>query len=340
MNEKIHRAIAASIGTTLLGMLIIGSFLGALHDPQPHGIPMAIVGPAAGAQQVETALGQHAPGAFDFTSYASAASAQAGILHRQVDGAFVLNPGHPQLMIASAAGRFVTDAITTAFQGAAAATRQSLAIQDVRPLPAHDLNGVSPLFYSIALILPAVLFGIVLSRALGRRPGLRGQLAGLAALAAYSALLGAAATWVADGLVGALTGAPLELFGIGAFTAFAVSTSCAAVTRWGGLPAGIALAMVIVPVGLPASGGPFGPNFPPRWYAHIGIGLPPGATMPAVRNIVYFSSHGLASPLRVLLIWAVVGLVAMAWPLRPGRPQESEPARTQPVGEQHPAPAA
>lgn len=339
MNEKIQRAVAASIGTTLLGMLIIGSFLGALHDPQPHGIPMAMVGPAAGVQQVETAIGQHVPGAFDFASYTSVASAQAAILHRQVDAAFVVSPGHPRLIIASAGGRFITEAITTAFQGVAAATRQPLAIADIRPLPAHDLNGVSPLFYSIALILPAVVFGIVLSRALGRRPGLRGQLAGLAALAAYSALLGAAATWVADGLVGALTGAPLELFGIGAFTAFAVSASCAAVTRWGGLQAGVLTAMVILPVGLPASGGPFGPNFPPRWYAHIGIGLPPGATMPAVRNIVYFSSHGLGTPLLVLVIWAAVGVAGLAWPLRRRRQDEGAAVQTRPVDEPAPAPA-
>ena len=338
MDEKIQRAIGASIGTTLLGMLIIGTFLGALHDPQPHGIPIAMVGPAAGISQVETAIGRQAPGAFDFATYSSAASAQTGILQRHADGALLVSPGHPQLIIATAGGRFIADAITTAFQGAATATGQSLTIHDIRPLPAHDLNGISPLFFTLALILPSAVFGIVLSRALGRRQRLRGQLAGIAALGAYSVLLAAAATWVVDGLIGALTGAPLALFAIGAFTAFAVSASCAAVSRWGSLGAGILLALVILPVGLPASGGPFGPNFPPPWFAHLGIGLPPGATMPAVRNIVYFGSQGLGTPLLVLAIWAAVGLVGLALPPR-RRGQDHDAADAHSRGEPAAAPA-
>ena len=38
--------IAAPGGMTLVSMLIVGSFIGALHQPAPHRLPPAVVGPA------------------------------------------------------------------------------------------------------------------------------------------------------------------------------------------------------------------------------------------------------------------------------------------------------
>lgn len=332
MNKAIGRAVGACVAATAVGMLIAGSFLGALHEPRPHEIPVGTAGSPVAVRQLGTELGRHAPGAFDLKAYPSPAAARSAILDRAVDGAVVLNQGHPRLIVAGAAGRFVIEAIVSAFQRMAASGGQTLLVTDIRPLPAHDPNGVSPVYAVIALILPSLTFGVLLGHLAGRRMRPAAQLLAAAALGAFSCLIGAAVTWVADGLVGALTGAPLHLFGVAVLTAFAISTASATATRWAGLPGGLLLALAIFPVGIPASGGPFGPNFVPSWYGHLGIGLPPGAAITAIRNVVYFSGNGLAgagsglaSPLLVLCIWAAAGLLGMAWPLLPRRPQPSEP---------------
>jgi hypothetical protein len=126
---------------------------------------------------------------------------------------------------------------------------------------------------------------------------------------------------VSDGIVGALPGAPAALFGIGALTAFAISSACHAAVRLAGPPLAVLLVLLFIPVGVPAAGGPFGSAFVTSWYAHLGNALPAGAALPAVRDVVSFDGHALAAPLLVLCLWAGISAVlsALPAPRRPGR---------------------
>ncbi len=144
-----------------------------------------------------------------------------------------------------------------------------------------------------------------------------GAAARLSALAGFAVLAGLAATWVADGMVGALTGAPLGLAGIGALTAFAIAAACAAAWRLAGPPLAALTALLLVPVGVPAAGGPFGASFVTSWYADLGSALPAGAALPAIRDIVYFNGNALSGPLLVLCLWAGIAAVALALPRLP-----------------------
>src|SRR5262245_19592443 len=85
---------------TVLGLLFAGSFLGALHKPAPHDVPVAVVGPA---EQIEGALSQKAPGAFDIQSYSTEQAARDALAGRDVDA--VLLPQQGKLVVASAGGR-------------------------------------------------------------------------------------------------------------------------------------------------------------------------------------------------------------------------------------------
>lgn len=196
---------------------------------------------------------------------------------------------------------------------------------------AGDPNAITALFFFLGIALPAAAFGIAAAVLLARRtPGSAPRRppewpARLAALACFSALAGAAATWVSDGIVGALPGAPAALFGVGALTAFAVSSACHAAWRLAGAPLAALLVLLFIPVGVPAAGGPFGSSFVPSWYADLGNALPAGAALPAVRDVVSFGGHALAAPLLVLSLWAGISAILSALP-PPRRPGRSAPA--------------
>jgi hypothetical protein len=334
MIRTVAKIAVAAVGLTLISMLFVGSFVGALHDPVPHRLPVGVVAPPAAARELNAAFARHAPGAFAVTAYPTVTAARHAILDRDTDG--VLLPGHGQqrLLIAGAAGRFVSQAVTTAFTGVAAAGGQHLTVTDIRPMPSADQDGVAPLYFFIGLSLPSAAFGIALANILGK--GSSGATAGqpgsvrlgsvrmgairlgagrLAGLAGYAILAAATATWITDGIIGALPGAPAALFGVGVLTAFAISTAFSAGWRLVGPPLTGLLALLIVPVGVAAAGGAFGPAFVTSWYAHLGTALPAGAALPAVRDVVSFDGNALAGPLLTLCLWAVISAVVLFLPV-------------------------
>lgn len=307
----------SAVGATLAGMLFVGVFVGALHQPAPRQVPVGVAGPAAAARQVGADLARHSPGAFTVTAYPDAAAARQAIDDRDVDAALVPGPGGPQLLVAGAAGPFATQAVTGAFQAEAAAAGQHLTVTDIRPLPPGDPTGIAPLFVFLGLALPGAVFGIMLAGVVGKR--LNGP-AKLASLAGFAILTALAATWITDGMTGALPGNPAGLIGIVALTAFAVSTAYTAAYRLAGLPLAVALLLLFVPVGISAAGGVLGPAFITSWYAQLGSGLPASAAMPAIRDVVSFGGHALAGPLLVLCLWAGMSAIVLALP-RPRLPR-------------------
>src|SRR4051812_10488104 len=79
--------------------------LAAFHDPAPHGLPVAVVGPAAAVHHIDAAVARRAPGAFRLRRYDRVAAAEAAIRRRDVDGALLLGgDGAIRLLVARAGG--------------------------------------------------------------------------------------------------------------------------------------------------------------------------------------------------------------------------------------------
>jgi hypothetical protein len=66
MRTTVKIAMSA-VGATLAGMLFVGVFVGALHQPAPRQVPVGVAGLAAAARQVGADLARHSPGAFTVT---------------------------------------------------------------------------------------------------------------------------------------------------------------------------------------------------------------------------------------------------------------------------------
>ncbi|MDP4501167.1 hypothetical protein [Nonomuraea turcica] len=307
------KIIGLVVGVTLLGMLFAGSFLGAFHQPEPHGVPVAVVAPGEQVAQLQAGIDQRKEGAFALSEYTTADVARAALLDREVDA--VLVPQEGKLIVASAGGRTGATIITSAFQAAAQAQGRPLRVEDAAPLPPGDSGGISGMFYVLALVLPGIALAVLMFQV---APGL-GLGGRLGVLAAGSLVAGAGNAWLADTVFGALPGRFGWLVLVSWGISLAIGLVVAGLRKLLGVPGVGVAALLFIPIGLPASGGPLGARYIPEWYAAVGQILPLGPAAEAVRNTVFFDGAALWTPVGVLALWGLLGLVLLALPGR--RPQ-------------------
>ena len=79
---------------------------------QPRELPVGIVGTTPATQQAVAGLAKARPGGFEFHLYATTESARAAIYHRDVYGAFVVDPHGIAVLEASAASNTVAQLLT------------------------------------------------------------------------------------------------------------------------------------------------------------------------------------------------------------------------------------
>src|SRR5260370_22270890 len=172
--ESLGGLVPPLIGGLLTGIGFIGLIGPAIRSPQPHEIPMALVGPAPAVQQISSSFGANAPGAFQFMTYASEQDARAALDDRSVDGVLVLGSG--TLIVAGAEGDGATGVITAAFTNAFKAQGNALTVETVHPFPSGDAHGLLLVFVVIAPLLStlpsqAILFATGKAMGLGLRLG-------------------------------------------------------------------------------------------------------------------------------------------------------------------------
>jgi hypothetical protein len=334
--ERRHRLIAGLIGAfgaTVLSLIFIASFIGALHTPGPRSVPVGVVGPPAAASALGHNLDRAVSGGFLVTSYPSEGAARGAIDRRTIDAALVPGPHGEHLVVAQAVGASLTNDIVKVFTTGAARTHVLLTVTDIRPLHASDPEGLSQTFFVTALLAPSFTFGNMLVRRIAPDLGPHWH---LLLLAVYAPIVAAVAVAIADAAIGALTGAPWGLFGIGTLFAFAVAVMSAAAARWAGGIGVAVIALLFIPIGLASSGVTLGPNMITPWYADVGRALPPGNALPAVLNTTYFSGNAIAVRLGILSAWAFAGILAMVMamilhPPIPGQRSQSAPTDAVPT---------
>jgi hypothetical protein len=301
MRERMETYVAPVVAGLLALVFLIGLIAPAIKSPAPHDIPIGIGNAAPG---VVTALSTG--GAFDVTAYDSEEAARAAIDSRDIDGALVIGPSGPKLIVAGAAGDGVTGVITGAFTQMFAAQGQQLAVEIVHPFASGDPHGLILFF-----VILAILVSTLISQALvGMRKGIglptRLSIVALFAIVSAPVAMGLA-TWIAgdygSGIWMAIAFLALGSAAIGAVVAGAASLL--------GRP-GIALsALIVVLLDLVCSGGPIGSQLLPDAYRWLAPGMPAGQLYSAVRGSLYFDNAGITVPFGVLSLWLLGGLILM-----------------------------
>jgi hypothetical protein len=195
-----------------------------------------------------------------------------------------------------------TESVTHALEHA---ERVPPAVQDLRPLPATDRRGLSPLFTVVGTLIPSLVFGVLLS-VFGRALPARVR---WCAVLAYALLAGLVVAFDVDVLVGALQGHFAGIAVVSALLALAVGAAAHGLGHLGG-PAGIVVAiLMLLLLGVSSAGGAVSYEFEPGFYGAVSQLLPPGAALTAVRNVEYFDWAATLGPLLILAAWAAGGLM-------------------------------
>src|SRR6188472_2988928 len=123
------------------------SYVGAFHNPTPHNVPVAVVGPPDTTAQLDRLPGDP----LDARQASSRSDALSQIDDREVYGAYEAATNH--LFVASAANRATAIALETTFDRVAAAQgRPAVRVTDVKPLPLEDANGTAAFYAVIAWV--------------------------------------------------------------------------------------------------------------------------------------------------------------------------------------------
>lgn len=305
------RTFGLVLGVLALQIGFVLSYVGALHAPTPHRIPIGVVAPtAAAADQLAAQLNALPGDPLRAQPIDDEASARERIGRGELSAALVVpaDGSADTLIVASGAGSSVATAVEAIIRGVAAAQRRPVQVEDMVPLQPGDARGLSGFYLVIGWIVGGYLVAALLGIAKGSRPAtMRRAVIRLAALALYAVASGLAGVIVVGPVLGALTGHFLALWGLGTLLVLAAATvTMAFEVLFGIIGIGITV-LVFVVLGNPSAGGAYQPQLLPPFWRGIGLLLPNGAGTDAVRRIVYLGSHGVWRDVLVIGLYAVLG---------------------------------
>ena len=309
------------IPALILTLAFAFSYVGAFHDPTPHQVPLAVVGPPKVAAQLNGLPGDP----LDARQASSRADAISQINGRDVYGAYVAASNH--LFVASAANRATALALEATFGRIAVDQgNRPPSVTDVKPLSAKDPNGTAIFYAVIAWVfggyIAAILIGLIGSP---RSRSRQRAAARLGALAVYSILAGILSVVLLRVCFGVFSGHVVAMSAVAAGTIFASGAATAGIQAALGPPGTPVVIVVFVILGNSASGGPFARPLLPGFWSTVGGVLPPGAAVDLGRSALFFDGNRILGPILVLAAWAIGGmLLALALGGRVTDPVDAE----------------
>jgi hypothetical protein len=323
------RSALLCVGVFLLMLAFALSYMGALHNPKPHHIDLAVAAPSQAAGPLLQQLNGLPGEPVEARTVADAATARRQVTTRDADGALLVTPapsggGTARLVVASAAGPSMSQALERVMKAVAPRAGLRLSVVDVKPLPRDDFEELSSFYLVVAWSVGGYLVASMLGVSAGTRPAnLRRAFIRLLAMAVYSVAAGVGGAIVVGPVLHALPASVGQLWWIGALLVFSAAAFTMAMQVLAGvIGIGIAIAVFVV-LGNPSSGGVFPwPMLPTFWRA-IGPWIGTGAATQTVRNVSYFGSHHITTHLLVICGYLVFGvLVALLVPgLKARRPR-------------------
>ena len=295
-------AAAGLVVALVLTLLFAASYVGALHDPHPRGMPIAVLGPRSAAA-VESSHGIFVP-----RPYPTETAVRSALRRRDVLAALV----PPRLLVVSAGGYAATQYAADAFTHA----QPNLRVIDVAPLPAGDPRGLTLFYLTVALIFGGYFAATVVTTLVGpysrshRSAALR-----IGGLFAFSLAAGFLTAVVVGPLIGALPDHVAQVGAIGSLIVFAAATATCALQTLLGAPGTLLALVLFVLLGNP-SAGLYPESFIPSFWGTIGPWLPGGAGLSALRGSVYFDGAAIGGRLVLLAVYAVAGAaitIALGW---------------------------
>jgi hypothetical protein len=309
------RTVGLVLGVLLIQLAFVASYVGAFHKPTPHDVAVGVVAPAqqaAALKQQLRALSGH-PLAPEIVE--DRATAVARIKSTDLAAALVVDPSSTtdELLVASGGGASLVTALELIANRAEAQHGRTVTVTDIVPLQAGDARGLTGFYLVIGWLVGGYLVASLLGVAKGARPATPRRAAiRLGATVPYALLSGLGGAFIVDQWLGALAGHFWALWGVGALLVLSAATvTMAFQTLFGTIGIGLTVLLFVV-LGNPSAGGAYQTQMLPSLWRGVGGLIPNGAGTEAVRRIVYFDAHGVASRLWVIVAYIAVGVLVTA----------------------------
>ncbi|MEV7777308.1 ABC transporter permease [Kitasatospora sp. NPDC088351] len=305
------RAALMVIAVLLLQFGFITSYVGALHEPTPHNLSIAVVAPPQVSPKLVEALDSVPNDAVRAVTAPDAQTATEQLKDQKIYAALVVNPAGTEdtLLVGNARGPAAAKAAESVVTGLNKAQGRTVVTQDVAPLAKGDTNGLSSFYLVIGWCVGGYLVASILGISAGSLPANPHRaLIRLGTLALYSIAAGIGGAVIVGPALNALPGSFWGLSALGALVVFAVgAVTMALECLFDIIGIGVAVLLFVV-LGNPSAGGVFPPPMMPPFWRAIGAWIPNGAGTDAARSIAYFGGTNLGMPLLVLAVWALAGV--------------------------------
>jgi hypothetical protein len=313
----------------------------AFHAPDPHEVPIGVVGSVGQVRLVRDQLANVSSAGFQVTRL-SIRAAVGDVRRREVAAAY-LSGSSPVLFVARAASAIRANYLVSVFAGLANETGSPPpATVDLVPLLSGD-TGAGVFFFVFPMMMVGVITVIVLlQRAESWTIGER-----MVAVAGAGAI-GATTAYLTATQLNVLPEKPILLL-----VAFLLSlifgqlfVGAAPLLKQYFLPIALAFALV---VGTPSAGATITPDLLPTGLRYLSDVLPMAQAVKVTRDVAYFDGAGAGLPTLILLLWGAFAalIVSFAWFRQPSRRHTSastaiDPRVTSAVSQsaQGPLPAA
>lgn len=300
------RHVLTHLLTPLLMCLGMGlAYLGAFVQPEPHHLPVAVVGEGPRATAFVDELQDRAGDALDVRTLTHRDDAADELRDRRISGAYVLSDTAPELLVATAASDTSATVAEKVFTPVAARQGLPLKVTDVVPTAEDDPTGQGLFFLLVAVSIGSYASVAVLGGA-GAALAMRGRallVVGVSGVvSAIGALLAGPVFHLADhGLAGVwglswLYSAGILFIGVGLHTFL---------KRWTTL----AMMVLFVMLNFTSSGGLFLPELQNGFFGALHTVWNGAGYIEALRSVLYFGHDGLARQVVTLVVWLLLGLL-------------------------------
>jgi hypothetical protein len=298
-----------ALGSHLLIPLFLAAgmalaYLGAFHQPEPHDLPVAIVGTGPAADVFAQTLNDKAAKELDVTTVADASTARAKVKSQELAAAYETDATHATIIVSTASSATTAEAATKLFLPIAYQQHLPVTIDDVRPAAVKDGTGQGLFFLLVALSVGSYASAIAVA-AVTAKLGMGWRIGIAAGVALVVAGIGVV---VAGPVYGVLSGNEWSIWLLGALYVFGIVTIGIGLHPVLGKWTTPALTMLFVMLNFTSSGGIFAASLSPALFAGLNTFWNGAAWLDAARALTYFPGQAFGFDGLRLALWATAGI--------------------------------
>jgi hypothetical protein len=283
----------------------------AFHSPQPHQVPIAVVGSARQIGVVRAELHAVNSAGFDVQRYPSRSLATDAVRNRLVAAAYVTKPSSiPQLYVARAASAISANYLQQVFADLAAQARTtSPQTVDLVPLLPGD-SGTGIFFYAFPMVMVGVITVLVM---LLRAP--TWSIGNRMIAVVLMGVIGAATAYITAVNLSVLPNKLVLLLCAFVLTQIVgqLLVGLAPLAKQYFLP--IVMTFVLI-FSVPSAGATMMPDLLPAVFRYLSNVLPLAQAVKITRSVAYFGGADTLAPILISLVWIGIAFIVIGFAQR------------------------